>query len=478
MLPEISFLSLEDQERIHQAALRLLSNVGMQMPSTEALEIMRKAGACIEDDKIVRVSPELVTHAVATAPKRNEFVLFGREEKYDIHFQTDKPVLTAMEEATHVVDLETKERRPCTNKDLADIVRLIDTLDNISINVALATPQDVPKHTCEWYALATVLKNTTKPITVDAPGAHFVRDAVRMASLAAGSEEQLCQRLFATFVVLTRPPFQIDRLSLEALLEVSRWGFPIKLSSGLILGMTSPVTIAGTLAQVHAEFLSCLVLSQLVRPGTPVMYCCFARGFDMKTVNVSMASPEFAILRSGAAQMAHFLGLPARTGGFLRDAKILDAQAGFESGMVGLIAAIAAEVIDGLQYDMDTLVDFADLVFCDEALGALKRIVRGFIIDEDSLALKLIEEVGHGGSFLSSKHTLKHFRDVLWMPRLVERRAWAQWEREGKKDIEQRARERAKEILSSYRPKRLAPEIEAEIDRIAEEATIVYAKSI
>ncbi|GAI12016.1 unnamed protein product, partial [marine sediment metagenome] len=204
MQPEINFLLPEEQERIHKSALWLLANLGMQMPSREAMDIMQKAGAKIEGENIIKIPEEMVTHAVANAPKRGEFVLYGREEKHDIYFDKDTPVLTSMEEATHVIDLETRERRPCANKDLADIVRLIDALENISVNAALATPQDVPHDTAEWYALATVLKNTSKPITVDAPGAQFIKDATKMASLAAGSGEKLRKRPFITFVVLTR----------------------------------------------------------------------------------------------------------------------------------------------------------------------------------------------------------------------------------------------------------------------------------
>ncbi len=146
--------------------------------------------------------------------------------------------------------------------------------------------------------------------------------------------------------------------------------------------------------------------------------------------------------------------------------------------MVGVISTMAADLIDGLQYDMDTLVDFADLVFCDEAMGALKRIVKGVSVDENSLALDIMKEVGHGGSFLSSKHTRENFRKEIWIPHLMERRGWPQWERDGKKDIEQRARERAKEILNSHQPERIAPEIEAKIDQIALEARIDYTQQI
>ncbi len=478
MQPQISFLSPEEQEHIHQTALWLLSNVGIQMPSQEALDIMRKAGAKIEGKNIVKIPPELVAQAMETAPKRDGFVLYGREEKYDIHFDKDAPVLGTMTNAIYVTDLETRERRLCTDKDVADMVRLIDALENISINGALATPQDVPKDTADWYGLATAIKNTSKPIFTGVYGAAYVRDAVKMASLAVGGEEKFRERPSIIFVVLTRPPLQVARLSVEGLIEATRQGLPVVASSGAILGMTAPVTMAGALAQSHAEVLACLVLCQLVRPGTQFMYCCPDRTFDMKNVTVSMASPEFGILKGAAGQMGHYLGLPVWSLAMLHDAKVLDAQAGFETGIVGLVAALASDVIFGIQYDMDTLIDFADLPFSNEAMGALKRMASGFSVDENTLAANVIKEVGHGGSFLSSRHTLQNFKKEVWVPRLMERRDWSKWEKDGKKDIEQRAREKAREILASHQPWQLAPGAEAEIDRIAREATVSYSREI
>ena len=255
-------------------------------------------------------------------------------------------------------------------------------------------------------------------------------------------------------------------------MELSRQALSVNLSSGPIAGVSCPVTLAGALAQSHAEVLAGLVLSQLVRPGTPVTYTSFARTMDMKTVNISMASPEVAILKGAGAQMGHYLGLPVIMPAFLRDAKILDGQAGFETGTVGLVCALAADVTVGLQYDMDTLVDFADMVFGDEAMAQLKRIARGTSIDRNSLALDVIKDVGPSGSFLSSKHTFQNFRREIWVPYLTERRDWARWYRDGHKDIEQRARERAREILASHQPPCLAPDVQTEIDRIAHEAKI------
>lgn len=472
MQPQISFLSLDEQELIHQKALWLLSNVGFQMPAREAVDIMHRAGAKIEKENIVKIPAELVAYAVEKSPKRDDLVIYGREAKFDIHFGKDTPVLGSHRNATHVIDIETKERRLSTNSDVANIVRLIDSQENISLNAPTVIPQDVPQGTAEWYALATTLKNTSKPVCGPTAGARCVRDAVRMASLAAGGEEKFRQRPFLYFSFVTRPPLQVAQLPLEAFVELSRQGLPIKVSSGPILGMTSPITLAGTLAQVHAEVLSCVVLAQLIRPGTPIIYGSNARSMDMKTGNVSLASPEYAILKGAAGQMGRYLGLPVYLPAFLRDAKLLDAQAGFETALVGLVSCLGGDLLRGLEYDMDMLVDFADIVFSNEAMGALKRIVKGFSIDENTLALDIIKETGHGGSFLSNKHTLHNFRKEQWLPHLFERRAWSAWEKDGKKDIEQRAREKAREILASHQPQRLDPEVEAEIDRIAREARL------
>ena len=348
----------------------------------------------------------------------------------------------------------------------------MDALDNISMNAPTATPQDVPHDTADWYALATTLKNTSKPIHGPAAGAQCIKDAVKMASLVVGDEEKFKERPFICFTILTRPPLHISPLPLEALIEVSKHGLPAIIGSGPVMGMTSPITIAGTVVQAHAEVLACIVLTQLIRPGTPVIYRSSARSMDMKTAIVALSSPESAILKGPIGEMARYLDLPVSVPAFLRDAKILDAQAGFETGTVGLIATLSSDLLIGLQYDMDLLVDFADLVFSDEAMEALKRIARELTIDDTTLALDVIKEMGHGGSLISHKHTVQHFRKEIWQPRLMERRTWAQWEKDGRKDIEQKAREKAREIIASHQTERLDPEIEAEIDRIAQEARL------
>ena len=479
MKPQVSFISREEQGQIHKSALGVLENMGMQLPSPIAIDVMQKAGAKIEDNNIVKIPEELIVRAVETVPKREGFVLYGREEKHDVHLGADyPPALSSMQEATHVNDLESGERRPGTDKDLADMCRLMDALENVSCVGSLITPQDVPKEIAEWYALATQIKNTSKNIFAAAMGVGYVKDSIKMGALAAGGEDKFLERPFIHYAVLTRPPMQIDRLTLEALIELSRYKLPALITMGNISGVTAPGTLVGAVVQAHAEFLACLTLSQLIGPGTPTFYGCTTRSMNMRYATVDMPSPESTVMRGAQGQMAHFLGVPQWAHGMLRNTKILDAQAGFESGMTGVIMALAGDVFSGLQFDMDDLADFADMVFCDEAMAAIKRVARDLSVDENTLAVDAIKEVGHGGNYLGAKHTLKNYRQEFWVPRLFEHRNWKAWAQDGRKNIEQKAREKAKEIIANHQPKRLAPEVEAEIDRIAHEATIDYTRSI
>ena len=474
MKPILQFLSNEEIQFIHQSALQILNKIGFRFPLEEALELLRKAGAEITDNNIARIPANLVDYALKKVPKRQDVTLYGRVPETDVTFKGHRPAISCMTMATHVIDPYTRERRPATNNDLVGLTRLADQLENIIINGGLITPQEVPGEVNDWFTWATAIKNTTKHITGGVLGARGVRDAILMASAAVGGEKNFLERPFISGWVLSLPPLAIARDSLEALMEMSRWKIPSIVSSGPILGTSSPVTIAGTLAQAHAEILACLVVSQVVNPGAPFVYTSFARGMDMKTGNVSMACPEFGILKAGMAQMGHFLGLPVRMPGMLRDAKMLDAQAGFETGLVGTVTALTADIIDAMQLDSDLLVDFADLVFCNECMGALKRLSRELTVEEDTLALEIIKEVGPGGSFLTHDHTFENFQKELWQPQVMERRNWDNWEADGCKDIREVALQRTIEILETEPSSRLSPEVEAEIDNVVREAELDY----
>ena len=321
MKPVIQFLSDQEVKRLHGQSLQVLKEIGMRLPHEKALELMSQNGAEIGDGNVVRIPTRLVEAAIETVPKRKDVTLFGRDPKHDVTFKKHDPALACMTMAVNVIDLHTRQKRPATNDDLAALTRIADQLENIRINGGLVTPQEVPGKFNDWYTWATTIKNTTKHITGGMLGARCVQDAAKMGAIALGNEKLFRERPFISGWVLTLPPFAIDAESLEALMEMSRWKIPVMLSSGPILGTSSAVTIAGTIAQAHAEILACMVVSQLVNPGAPIIYTSFARGMDMKSGNVSMACPEFGILKVAMAQMGKSLDLPIRMPSMLRDAK-------------------------------------------------------------------------------------------------------------------------------------------------------------
>ena len=442
----------------------------MRLPHEEALELMSQNGAEIVDGNVVRIPTRLIDAAIESVPKRKDVTLYGRDPKHDVTFEKHDPALACMTMAVNVIDPHTRQKRPATNEDLAALTRIADQLEHIRVNGGLVTPQDVPGEFNDWYTWATTIKNTTKHITGGMLGARCVQDAAKMGGIALGDENLFRERPYISGWVLTLPPFAIDAESLEALMEMSRWKIPVMLSSGPILGVSSPVTIAGTIAQAHAEILGCIVVSQLANPGVPIVYTSFARGMDMKSGNVSMACPEFGILKVAMAQMGKYLDLPIRMPSMLRDAKMLDAQAGFETGMVGTVTGLIADLMDGMQLDMDLVVDFPDLIFCDDCMAGIRRMARELKVDKDSLALESIKEVGPGGTFLSHPHTYDNFRKELWIPKLIERRNWELWEKDGSQDIRTVSLQKVIELLETKSENQLPADVAAKIDNIVDEA--------
>lgn len=470
MKPLIQFLSQEEIQHLHQSALQILEEIGMRLPHPEALERLEAAGARIVDTDVVRMPPSLVARALETVPKRDAVTLYGRDPAHDVTFRGHEPALACMTMAVNVIDPHTRERRPATDEDLAALTRIADRLENIRVNGGLITPQEVPSAFNDWYTWATTIKNTTKHITGGVLGARCVRDAAEMGAIAVGGMDAFRKRPFISGWVLTLPPLGIDTESLDALMEMSRWNIPSIISSGPILGTSSPVTIAGTVAQAHAEILGAIVVTQLVNPGAPMVYTSFARGVDMRSGNISMACPEFGILKVAMSQMGRFLDLPIRMPSMLRDAKVLDAQAGYETGMIGTVTGLAADLMDSMQLDMDMVVDFPDLIYCNEAMAGIKRMAREVVVDGDRLALDAIRDVGPGGNFLAHKHTYQNFKQELWMPALFERRNWDAWEKNGALTVFAAAEKKVLAMLAEPVEPLLSAEAAAAIDAVVENA--------
>lgn len=477
MKPELKFLLDEDIKLIHEKSLEMLEDMGMKFEGKEAREYFKNAGAIVED-QIVKIPRSIIEDALKTVPKRDEFILYGRTPDRDVKISDNVPSLAAMTMATNVIDIDTGKKRLATDRDLELLTRILEKLDTVTIASALITPQDVPMQASDWFTWATSIKNTTKHITGGAVGKEGVRDAIKMAIASVGSEEEFFKRPFISFWVLTMPPMTVDENTSNVLIEASLNKVPSVISSGGILGITSPISVESAIIHTHAETLACIALSQIVKEGAPVIYSSYVRSMDMKTLSVAMSSPESAIMKGIMAQLGNYIGLPTKMPANLRDAKVLDAQAGFETGMVGAVGALTCDFIVAMQLDMDLVVDYADLVYSDECMKQLQRLVRPLDWSDKKLAYKNMKEVGHGGSFLGSKHTVKNFKKEIWMPTITERGNWQSWQSQGGKDIRTVAFEKVKAMIEEVKAVEILPkEVRDQIDQIAQDS-IEKAKNI
>lgn len=468
MKPKVEFLNTEELQRVHTKALEMLENLGMRFDSGEARNYFTAAGATEEAGNVVKIPRALVEKALETVPHRDNFVLYGRTPDKDVRIADEVPSLAAMTMATHVLDPETGMRRSATDRDLALLTRMLERLDCVTMASALITPQDVPMQSSDWYTWATSIKNTTKHITGGAVGVEGVRDAIEMASLAVGSREKFLERPFISFWVLTMPPLRVDDNTCNVLMEAARWKVPSVISSGGILGMTSPMSTESALVHTHAEILACITLSQLVNPGAPVIYSSYVRSMNMKTMCVTISSPESILMRGAMAQLGRFVNLPTKMPDNLRDGKSLDGQIGFETGMGGTVGALSCDFIVSMQMDMDLLVDYADLIYSNECMSILRRLARPMHFDDETLAYDNMVEVGHGGNFLDSDHTLENYADELWRPTVMEHGTYEGWEKKGSPDIRTVCLQKARELLREVENEQLLPDdVCAAIDAIA-----------
>jgi trimethylamine--corrinoid protein Co-methyltransferase len=468
----LEILSEEEVEQIHIASLEILSSTGVKIDDPSARELLKQDGAQIDERKgIVKIPETLILDSLKKAPR--EFILYGRDEVPPLKLESWTTYYTTGGYATYIYDLSTGVRREVTSQDLADAVRIAEVLPNCELLAGLpAAPRDVPQATLDKHQWAIGLANTRKHILSEARGYDSVKDVIAMAAAVVGSVDELRKRPIISFDVTAISPLTHDQLQTQEIIGAARNGIPVSISSGPMAGASSPVTLAGTMTMANAEFLSGLVISQVASPGAPVIYACWARHLDQKTANVTMGTPEFALLRVCQAQLGRFYGLPTRGGGIVTDSKAVDAQSGYEKMATCLLPAMAGlNIIAGMaMVDSLNTMSFEQFVLDDEIVAITKKVLGGIDVSKEKIAVDLIKSIGPGGSFLGTKHSLRYFREELWIPQISDRTTWSQWHERGEKSAEVRAREKVTKILGSNRSFILPPDVQKRIHTILHEA--------
>jgi trimethylamine--corrinoid protein Co-methyltransferase len=454
--PAYSRLSTQQCERIHEASLAILERTGARLLEPEAVELLRAAGASVEGADRVRIPRELVARALETAPR--SIVLHDRSGEEAIHLGGAATYFGTGSDCLNIVDHQTGERRHPTLADLERAYALVDELSNIDFVMSMFLPSDVDGTIADRYQFALMLERTTKPIVLVTYDIDGMLDALEMAELVAGSRDALRERPFlATYINVNRALLQ-DQDALRKLLLLADRGLPalwIPVTSG---GTTGPVTMAGNVALNTAGVLIGVVLSQLKRPGAPIVIPGFGGdALDLRTMVDPYAEPDH---RGMAQAMAHFYGLPMFSLAAGGEAKVVDGQAAAEAALTMLHDALAG---GGLIHDCGYLESgltgsLAQLVICDEIVSWIRRSTAPVVIDDETLALDLIDEIGIEGDFLDTDHTLAHYRE-RWYPDLFERLSFSAWQSRGSRTLAERAGARVDEVLGRH----VAPSLEDEV---------------
>ncbi|MBW2145220.1 MAG: trimethylamine methyltransferase family protein [Deltaproteobacteria bacterium] len=439
----------------------MLGKVGIEFRYEPALEVLKKGGARVDGERVF-FPARLVEEQIRKAPA--EFTLYARNSDFDVVIGGNHMVFVPGYGAAFVTDLDIG-RREGSLKDFENFVKLTDTSSYQDIcSGVVVEPTDVPPEIRHAQMIYTAMKYSAKPFMGSAMGYQGARDSIQMASILFGSQNVLSLKPRMISILCSLTPLVYDERMLGAIMEYARAGQPQLISSLGIAGATSPVTLAGTLAVQNAEVLAGIVLTQLIREGTPVVFSGASSSVDMHTGALSIGSPEMTLNTAATAQMARFYGLPVRSGGAVCDAKSPDAQASYES-MMSLLAARFCGINFVLHsagiLESYNCMSYEKFIIDDEMCGMVKRIKRGYDVNPETLAFDIIKEVGSGGHFLDKDHTFDHFRTEFYQPQLSNRDDFVSWQAGGSSRSLERAHTRYKEILETYE----APELPADLDK-------------
>ena len=468
---QLKILSDKDIEKIHHSALNILWGTGVEVREDQAFEILKKAG-CPTNGKTVRIPDHLIKEAIQSAPKT--FTLYGRDPNFEVRLEDRLVYYEPMIGRLNILDLETGLRRRTTLDDVAKLIQVADALEHYTLlhsGAIMPHIEGVPDevaHVCGYF---TSVKNSSKVIKGVVRGKEKSKDCIRMAAVIAGGEEALKKRpnIFTTCNVISPLEYMVEQT--EGLIEYAKVGLPVDIASEPQCGATSPVTMAGTLAQQTAEILGMVVISQLVNPGTPVLMGTVAAAMDLRNGMIALGGVEAALLNVAHAQMAQFYGIPSRGTGSNTESKILDMQAGYEKAITLSLPALAG--INMIFYpgtmDHAMTVSLESLVIDHEICGMIDRILQGISVTEETIGLDLIGKVGPGGHFLNQKHTLRHLREEHFLPKLSDRDSYEIWTEKGKGGIRERAKEQVRKILAEHIPLPIDSAVEKELLSIIKE---------
>lgn len=462
---KIEVLEKEEIDLLHRKTLELLAKIGIKVESEEARNLLKENGASVDNKThFVKFPENLVLEQLKHVP--DSFTLWGSNGSYNFEVNTKSVNFATV--GTPVTIYDSTKKKGVRKTVLADTIkqiRIVDYLKNICCSHVDVWPNDVPYLELHFHAIKAWAENSIKPYGLGCLGRVASQDMMDLTSIIVGGEEVLKKkpRLIGFFNPVS--PLTMSTLLLNGLFIFAKYNQPIIIAPAASAGSTAPVTLAGLLIQTNMETLSSIVLSQLINPGCPVFYSTMNAPMDPPTGNVAWGSIETGLITIGAAQLAHYYNIPSRGPGLVTESKCFDIQNGFERFMTLFCAANAGinYITCAGTYESSLAESLELLVIDDELIDIVKRGMEGIKVDENTMAVNEIERVAtEGKNYLMLKHTSKNTRKELFIPQLADRDRRGIWQRNGAKDIIERALEKVEQILKIQKGPGISNEVERE----------------
>ena len=465
--PSVGFLAPELVGRVLDEAYALLGEPGVKVQDDEAMALLAGAGVRLEEGT-ARIPRAVVEAALATVPR--SFELYDRAGAVAVRYGGEAVQFDPGSCGVNVLDPDTLEHRPSRSADLVRLVKVAEALPAYAAQSTAVVCGDVPAEVGDVWRLVLVLLHSAKPVVTGSFAARTMDVMIELLALDAGGRDALAVRPRAVFDVCPSPPLTWSAFGAGNLVGLARAGVPAEIVSMPLAGAAAPVTLVGSIVQHAAECLSGIAIHQLARPGSPIVWGGAPAILDMRTGATPMGAIETAMIDASYAQVGKSLGLPTHAYLGASDAKVVDAQAGLESGMTALVGGLAGiNMISGAgMLDMLLCQSAEKLVVDAEAIGMVQRLLRGVDTPTETLATASFAAAGPEGSFLELPETRRLFRLEQHLPsKVIERGSHRAWLEAGGRDAFARAHERVDELLGAYRRPSLDPAVETAIVDLA-----------
>jgi len=470
--PRFHYMSSSQCEKIHCAALDILERIGVLLYSNEAIELLKAAGADV-DGNLVRISSGLVERALVTVPKR--VTLFNRDGELVMPVEGHRVFFGPGSDCLNILDHRTGKRRKPMLKDVQEGVILCDALPEIDFVMSMVLPADVDTALADRYQMEIMLNHTKKPIIFVTYDYEGCLEAVKMAETVAGGEDQLRRKPNVVGYINVTTGLRHNEEALQKLLFLAGKGLPAIYAPDIYSGVTGPITIPGSVAIVMAGVLAGIVISQLKREGAPIIIPGWGGApMDLSTTVAPYSHPD---ARSIMVAMGHYYKLPVFAVGGSSESKLADQQAAAEAALTLMTEAIAGgNLIHDVGYlESGMMYSFTQLATCNEIIRWFKYYTKKIEVNEETLAMDLIMQIGHDEQYIQLEHTFKNFRQHYY-PVLFDRGNHSSWVEKGSRDLTERATEQVETLLAEHRPEPLPEGVQARLKEILERAVAKVKK--